>query len=141
MSSHSPRPKPRADLRCSGGAQGPREHETEVVLENHQSYPLKDMQNSDLEEIARLLDQLNAGRWHEQYLELQDDGDFILVSVEVERSMDARTIEFIRADIRKVLKAKVPSRESEYSWMGVIKKGGVVIDSLMGGCTGKLREI
>jgi len=73
------------------------------------------MKHLHLEEIGRLLDDINAGRWQGQALELQDGGAFLLVSIEVELSTDVRTMEAIRADIRKVLKARVPSRETEYS--------------------------
>jgi hypothetical protein len=95
----------------------------------------------DVRIVESLLDQANGGRWTNQRLEQQDDGQFLLVSVEMDPNAEIRAIERVRADIRAILKSKLPLRPTDYAWMAVIKKQGTVIDSLMGGCSGNLPEV
>jgi hypothetical protein len=92
-------------------------------------------------DIETLLNGANGGRWTDQRLEQQDDGQFLLVSVEIEPDLDLSSIEQIRADIRAILKAKVATRPIEYSWMAVLKKRGAVVESLMGGSSDGLPEV
>jgi hypothetical protein len=69
-----------------------------------------------------------------------DDGKFLLVSIDLEPGAEVRTLGRIRADIRGIRKSKIAPRPADYAWTAVIKKRGTVVDSLMGGCSGKLPE-
>lgn len=99
------------------------------------------MDSDILVNVGQRLELENGGRWKDQHLELQDEQRSILVSVSVSDEMPQREVETVRADIRGVLKAEVPPRSEDYAWTAVIKKRGVVVDSLMGGCTSGLPEI
>ncbi|MES1264376.1 MAG: hypothetical protein ABUU24_01850 [Variovorax sp.] len=99
------------------------------------------MTTEEIDGINSQIEALNGGRWLSHNFEQQDDGQFLLIEIEVDPSTDGEVVEAIRADVRAVLRIRVPNRESNYSWMGVIKKNGVVIQSLMGGAAGTLPEI
>ena len=93
-----------------------------------------------LRALASKLEAANGGRWSDFHAEFQDDGRFVLVSVEV-GPLSHLELEAVRADLRSVLRCSMPDRPDDYSWSAVIKQNGVVMQSLMGGCSGSLPEI
>ena len=93
-----------------------------------------------LRALSREVEAVNGGHWTNFYAEFQDGGQFVLVSVEV-AALNAVEMEAVRAILRSVLKGSMPDRPDDYSWSAVIKQRGVVVESLMGGCSGRLGEI
>ena len=97
------------------------------------------MNSKLIADLSRRLGAIARGRWSELHFEYQDSGKFLLVSVE--SRAEGAELEAVRADLRAVLKGAMPDREDDYSWSAVVKRDGVVVDSLMGGCSGSLPEL
>jgi hypothetical protein len=72
--------------------------------------------------------------------EIQDNGEFLLVCVDLVDAAEswppAARQEFLKAASIE-LHEKLPQREGDYRWMIVIRVGGIVIDSVMGGWSGR----
>jgi len=92
-----------------------------------------------LNNLSQRIEAICDGRWRNLHIEYQDEGKFLLVSVESDAQ--GREMETIRVDLTGILKSSMPDRKEDYSWSAVIKRNGVVVESLMGGGSGSLPEL
>lgn len=63
--------------------------------------------------------------------ELQDDSTFLLVSVEMPTGLENQRYLTASEDIRRIVGGKVASVGDDYSWMGVVKVEGRVVESVL----------
>jgi len=75
--------------------------------------------------------------------EIQDDGDFILVSICVPAAMDDDEVDRKLFMIQDKVNEVIPQRDVDYSWMINAERHGIVVNSVFGGdrsspCSGYL---
>ena len=72
--------------------------------------------------------------------EIQDGGEYILLCVDVARTAESWSSQ-VQQDFLKAashdLQRQLPDRNEDYRWMIVIRLHGTVVDSVMGGWSGK----
>ena len=90
------------------------------------------IQDNTVREAIAALDAVAAGRWPLARAELQDDGTFLLLSVDAEVPR-ATFDEELREGVARQLNSIVPASPEQMpgSWMVVFKTGGNVYQSLL----------
>lgn len=84
--------------------------------------------------LKKLSEQESFGAWYLTY-ELQDDWNFILVSVDIsgdEKSTREEIVSFLE-EAQETAESALPWRSGEYSWMINVKRDGKVVESVFGG--------
>ncbi len=88
---------------------------------------------SIVDELIRLLLAPGFATWELVESELQDNAEFVLLSVKLAHEPDERRAEG-REHARNVLAAAIPPKtDGSYSWMVVFKHSGEIVDSVFDG--------
>lgn len=69
--------------------------------------------------------------WLAYTTELQNDATFLLIAVQMPPRLGDQRYKAACEQIRRIVADKIPPSRGEYSWMGVIKIEGEVVESVM----------
>ena len=79
--------------------------------------------------IERELILLSAGRWKLASMELQEEGEFLFVMIEVSDTVSSDVIRSYLEEIKSVIRPKVPTRPKARTWLVAARQHNEIVES------------
>lgn len=86
-----------------------------------------------IEDITEYFYEISNNNKVQIKFEIQDGGDFLLISMITEDKINSGEMVFLLNSIAKRADAKIPKRKNDFSWMVNFWSGSLIIDSISGG--------